>query len=186
MSTHVGGATAVRRDRNLEEASVLGMYLQQQLDRKGWTKERLATELGKSSSSHVNKLLAGSIGMPSMETISDLSRVLGVPERELLLHAAKSAGLPVELDRPPAPTNEQLVYELARRLRDCAAIIEPLTMARDNASFVQTTQLRIDLDALTESAREAGEPEAWRATVLEHLGDYLDALIQHSGPTRDS
>lgn len=187
MSTYMGGATAVQRDGQVEEINVLGRYLQQQLDRLDWSPERLATELGKDSA-YVGKLMSGKIVMPTPTTIRALSWALRVPEREMLLHAAKSAGMQVELDSAPVPTDDQLIYELARRLRECTPVIEPMEIPRDSVAFTQLTELRAEIDTAEQAARSATPVQEWRVRGWEHIGAYLDALIVRgdASPATDS
>ena len=109
-------------DSVVQFVNALGSYLRDQMDLLGWSRRTLAARSGVDSL-ELEAILDSPVlpEWPQPETLMGLARVLSVPVREVVMHAAEGCGLGVLASAPAVHTlsltsNEDLMREVRRRL----------------------------------------------------------------------
>lgn len=119
--------------------SVLATYLRAQLEQRGWTQDRLATESGISPSS-LSKILSGHSKTPELATLAQLSQALEVPLRTLV----EAAGFTIEDGPHSDPDAQKRRVEL---LLEAAPSLHPLVdrLASLSVEDQQTVWAMVDM-----------------------------------------
>jgi hypothetical protein len=99
-----------------------GRVIEERVGELGWSAAELVERSGVSADVLAEMIGPGDLRhMPEEEVLSQLSRALGLPYRELVISAAAACGLPTSMEGERVyvlrfATNEELVAELRRRL----------------------------------------------------------------------